>query len=184
MVRPVSLHHEECLRRGSLWISKLWRVEPLIADSKCIENWDRDCSKRVYEIVLATSLEKRGFKVERQRSISFEFESVRFNDAFRCDILIDGQLLIEVKSVEQTHPVHSKQVLTYLRAPEPSLRLSDELRLVDIQGRRPPHRQQLPRLGRATAPIRTAPTRKHPARSAITMVADDANYHCRRRATS
>ena len=69
----------------------------------------------VYEALVAKSLEKRGFRVERQRSISFEFDGMAFDDAFRADILVEGSLLIEVKSAEKTVGVHVKQVLTYLR---------------------------------------------------------------------
>ena len=69
----------------------------------------------VYELVLAKAIERRGFHVERQRPISFTFDSMNFSDAFRADLLVEGVLIIEVKSVEQTLPVHGKQVLTYLR---------------------------------------------------------------------
>jgi GxxExxY protein len=69
----------------------------------------------VYEMVLARALEKRGIRVERQRLISFEFDGMTFEDAFRIDLLAEGKLLIEVKAVEKSSPVHAKQVLTYLR---------------------------------------------------------------------
>lgn len=69
----------------------------------------------VYEIVLARALEKRGFRVERQRPVSFTFEEIRFDDAFRIDMLVERQLVIEVKSTEKSATVHPKQVLTYLR---------------------------------------------------------------------
>ena len=69
----------------------------------------------VYEGLLSRMLEKRGFRVDRQKAIAFEFDGVVYDDAFRTDILVEGTLLIEVKSVERTAPVHVKQVLTYLR---------------------------------------------------------------------
>ncbi|MBX3561794.1 MAG: GxxExxY protein [Sphingomonas sp.] len=69
----------------------------------------------VYEALLAKRLEDAGFVVERQKSISAEFETVRFEAAFRVDVLVEGRLLVEVKSVECLMPVHSKQLLTYLR---------------------------------------------------------------------
>jgi iron complex transport system substrate-binding protein len=69
----------------------------------------------VYEGLLSRMLEKRGFRIERQKPISFEFDGVTYDDAFRTDLLVDRALLIEVKSVEKTAPVHIKQVLTYLR---------------------------------------------------------------------
>ncbi len=69
----------------------------------------------VYEVVLFRSLEKRGLHVERQKTVSFTFDDMRFEDAFKVDLLIDGKLLVELKSVEKAAPVHGKQVLTYLR---------------------------------------------------------------------
>ena len=69
----------------------------------------------VYEMTLATSLGKRGLAVQRQVPISFDYDGSVFADAFRVDILVEGALLIEVKSVEQLAPVHGKQLLTYLR---------------------------------------------------------------------
>jgi GxxExxY protein len=69
----------------------------------------------VYEALLAGRLQAVGYQVERQKSISAEFEGVRFEAAFRADILIDGRVLVEIKSVECLLPLHSKQLLTYLR---------------------------------------------------------------------
>ncbi len=69
----------------------------------------------VYETVLAGKLSSLGYRTERQRPVDIEFEGMRFEAAFRIDILVDDRLLIEIKSVEQLHAAHAKQVLTYLR---------------------------------------------------------------------
>lgn len=69
----------------------------------------------VYESVLAASLEREGFIVERQKPITFEFEGMVFANAFRIDLFVDERLVIEVKSSEAFSRVHAKQVLTYLR---------------------------------------------------------------------
>jgi GxxExxY protein len=69
----------------------------------------------VYEVILAKLLAERGMVVERQKSIPIVFEGAQFDEGFRADLLVDGKLLIELKSVENLAPVHSKQVLTYLR---------------------------------------------------------------------
>ena len=69
----------------------------------------------VYEVVLAQHLTKRGLRVERQKPITFTLDETTFADAFRIDILVESTLLIEVKSLEQMHPIHNKQLLTYLR---------------------------------------------------------------------
>ena len=69
----------------------------------------------VYEVVLAKMLEKEGLQVRRQVPVPIELMGMRFDEGFRADIIVEGTLLLELKSVENIAPVHSKQVLTYLK---------------------------------------------------------------------
>ena len=69
----------------------------------------------VYEVVLARALENRGLRVKRQVPVAIEFRGLRFDEGFRADLVVEGKVLIELKSVEAVKPVHGKQVLTYLR---------------------------------------------------------------------
>jgi GxxExxY protein len=69
----------------------------------------------VYETLLAGRLRALGYEVEPQTMIGATFEGVHFEAAFRADLLVDRRLLVEIKSVERLMPVHSKQLLTYLR---------------------------------------------------------------------
>lgn len=69
----------------------------------------------VYETVLAGKLAGMGYKVQRQRPVNIEFEGMHFEAAFRIDVLVEDRLVIEIKSVDQLHAAHAKQVLTYLR---------------------------------------------------------------------
>lgn len=69
----------------------------------------------VYETVLAGKLAAAGYQVERQVPVDIEFEGMRFNAAFKIDLLIDSRLIIEIKSVERLSAAHGKQLLTYLR---------------------------------------------------------------------
>ena len=69
----------------------------------------------VYEMVLAASLERIGYRVTRQFAVDVEFEGLTFPAAFRVDILVDDRLVVEVKAVEQLSKAHAKQLLTYLR---------------------------------------------------------------------
>ena len=69
----------------------------------------------VYEAVLARRLEKRGLEIERQKTIPIEFEDERFDEGFRADLIVNGLVMIELKSVETLSAVHKKQLLTYLR---------------------------------------------------------------------
>ena len=69
----------------------------------------------VYEAVLARDLARRGFLVERQKTVRFEYDGMVFEEGLRLDLLVDGRVIVELKSVERLAPVHSKQLLTYLR---------------------------------------------------------------------
>ena len=69
----------------------------------------------VYEAVLASDLSRKGWKVERQKAVPFEFDGLRFDEGLRIDLLIEGKVIVELKSVEKLAPVHGKQLLTYLR---------------------------------------------------------------------
>uniref|UniRef100_UPI0035CAC007 GxxExxY protein n=1 Tax=uncultured Sphingomonas sp. TaxID=158754 RepID=UPI0035CAC007 len=69
----------------------------------------------VYEVCLARSLADRGLSVERQKSVPIRFNGIVLEEGFRADLLVEGQLLIELKSTEKYAPVHAKQVITYLR---------------------------------------------------------------------
>jgi iron complex transport system substrate-binding protein len=69
----------------------------------------------VYEAVLARDLERRGLKVERQKTVTFEYDGMRFEEGLRLDLLVGDRVVVELKSVEKIAPVHPKQLLTYLR---------------------------------------------------------------------
>jgi GxxExxY protein len=69
----------------------------------------------VYETVLAASLIRKGYRVDRQVPVGIDYDGMTFDCAFRIDILVDQRLVIEVKSVEQLGKIHAKQLLTYLR---------------------------------------------------------------------
>ncbi|HXA45065.1 MAG TPA: GxxExxY protein [Candidatus Angelobacter sp.] len=69
----------------------------------------------VYEVVLAKLLQERGLVVERQRPIPIQYAGYTFEEGFRADLIVDGVVLAELKSVENLADVHAKQVLTYLR---------------------------------------------------------------------
>ncbi len=69
----------------------------------------------VYEALLATRLQKQGFRIDRQVPVRALIDDIEFSDAFRLDLLVESRLLIELKSVEKLAPVHAKQTLTYLR---------------------------------------------------------------------
>ena len=69
----------------------------------------------VYEAVLTYTLEKRGLHVVRQQSLPVIYESVKLEEGFRADLIVERKVIVELKSVETIAPVHKKQLLTYLR---------------------------------------------------------------------
>ena len=69
----------------------------------------------VYEAVVARELERRGLRVEQQRAIEFVHDGIAFEQGFRLDLLVEECVVVEVKSLDRLAPVHTKQVLTYLR---------------------------------------------------------------------
>ena len=69
----------------------------------------------VYEVSLGHELRKAGYLVERQVPVPITWDGIRFDEGFRADLIIDHCVLVEVKSIAALDPVHSKQVLTYLR---------------------------------------------------------------------
>ena len=69
----------------------------------------------VYEAVLASHLTAAGLRVERQVPVPIVFEGMTFDEGFRADIVVEGKVILELKSVEKALPVHKKQLLTYLK---------------------------------------------------------------------
>lgn len=78
----------------------------------------------VYEALLARALEQRGFQVERQLALRFEYQGVVFEEGFR----VDTRVVVELKSVERLAPVHTKQLLTYLKLTNTKVGLLPRLR--------------------------------------------------------
>lgn len=69
----------------------------------------------VYEVCLAYELTKRGLKVERQLALPVVYDDLRLEAGFRLDLLVERCLVVELKAVEAFVPVHTAQLLTYLK---------------------------------------------------------------------
>ena len=77
----------------------------------------------VYEVVLAHELKKKGFSIIRQKAVPVKYDDLVFDVGFRADIIVEDLVILELKSVEATVPVHKKQLLTYLRLADKKLGL-------------------------------------------------------------
>lgn len=69
----------------------------------------------VYEEALCFELEKRGLTVERQVQVPIKYKGIVLKTELRLDLLVENQVIIELKSVEEMKKVFYKQLLTYLR---------------------------------------------------------------------
>lgn len=69
----------------------------------------------VYEEVLSYEIIKRGLNIERQKGIPVVYDNIKMELGFRADLIVENKVIIELKSIEAIAPVHTKQLLTYLK---------------------------------------------------------------------
>jgi GxxExxY protein len=74
--------------------------------------------EKVYEICLAHELRKAGFDVLRQVHVPIKYDGIEFDEAFRIDLLVQGKVIIEVKTVDLVNAVWVAQVLSHLKMTE------------------------------------------------------------------
>jgi GxxExxY protein len=67
-----------------------------------------------YQAILKYELEKRGLQIEAEKVIPVIYDGVNLGDGFRADLIVENKVIVELKSVENIHPVHKKQLFTYL----------------------------------------------------------------------
>lgn len=69
----------------------------------------------VYRDCLVIELRAAGIALERERRVPLHYRGQPIGTGFRIDLLVGDRLIVEVKAVERLHPVHSAQVITYLK---------------------------------------------------------------------
>jgi GxxExxY protein len=69
----------------------------------------------VYEKCLALELTKSGLQIAAQKEIPLTYKGLALESGFRADLIVENKVLIELKSIDQLLPVHTAQVLTYLK---------------------------------------------------------------------
>lgn len=68
-----------------------------------------------YELCLEYELVKAGFMVEKQKSLPVLYDGIKLDAGYRIDLLVNDQVLLELKSVDELAPIHRAQVMTYLK---------------------------------------------------------------------
>ena len=68
-----------------------------------------------YENCLEYELLNRGYKVGRQKPIPLVYKELKLDYGYRIDLLVDDQVIIEIKSIDTFKPVHEAQILTYMK---------------------------------------------------------------------
>ncbi len=69
----------------------------------------------VYQEVLAYELKKRQLNIVTKQPVPIIWDKLRFEKGYEADLIVENRVIVELKSVEVVHPVHKKQLLTYLR---------------------------------------------------------------------
>jgi len=68
-----------------------------------------------YEVCLVHELLKAGLTVERQKFLPVVYDNIKLDAGYRIDLLVNGLVILELKSVEALAPIHKAQVMTYLK---------------------------------------------------------------------
>ena len=69
----------------------------------------------VYENCLVHELEQRGLRVERQKVLPVHYKGLCLSQGFRLDLLVEGAVVVEIKSIDRLERIHESQLLSYLK---------------------------------------------------------------------
>ena len=68
-----------------------------------------------YQSCLVFELKKLGFHVEEQKSLPIIYKEVTLDCGYRLDLVVENEIIVEIKAVEEIHPLHEAQLMTYLK---------------------------------------------------------------------
>lgn len=86
-----------------------------------------------YEVCLEYELLKLGYKVERQKSLPVNYEGIKLDAGYRIDLLVEDSVIVELKSVDDILPIHSAQLMTYLKLSKIKLGLLINFNVRDLK---------------------------------------------------
>lgn len=98
-------------------MERIEEVAALIVNAayKVHKNLGPGLLEKVYETCLVHELEKSGLLIERQVIVPVEYDGLLFKEGLRLDLLVEKQIIVELKAVEQMHSLWEAQILSYLR---------------------------------------------------------------------
>ena len=86
-----------------------------------------------YEKCLCFELEKLGIKYEKQKEHPTNYKGMTIDNGYRIDIMVEDKIVIELKSVDSLQPIHSAQLLTYLKLSRKPLGLLINFNVTNLQ---------------------------------------------------
>jgi len=86
-----------------------------------------------YEVCLEYELLKVGLKVERQKSLPVIYDDIKLDAGYRIDLLVENLIILELKAVEDIHPIHKAQLMTYLKLSGKKLGLLLNFNVTDMK---------------------------------------------------
>ena len=86
-----------------------------------------------YEACLCYEFDKAGIKYERQKELPVYYKEMKLDNVYRMDILVERQIVLELKSVEALLPIHTAQIMTYLKLSKHHLGLLINFNITNLQ---------------------------------------------------
>ena len=71
--------------------------------------------ERIYEVCFCHELSKRGLSFKRQVDLPIVYDNITFDEGLRCDVLVEDQIICELKAVDQMIPVYDAQIISHLK---------------------------------------------------------------------
>ncbi len=91
-------------------------TEKIIGAAMEVHNyWGPGLLESIYEKSLAHELTLRGIDVKRQVSLDLKYKDLSLGDEFSLDLIVEGEVVVELKVVKEIAPIHEAQLLTYMK---------------------------------------------------------------------
>jgi GxxExxY protein len=86
-----------------------------------------------YEVCLEHELRKDGLNVERQKALPVVYDGIKLDAGYRIDLLVENQIILELKAVDEIAPIHKAQLMTYLKLSELQVGLLLNFNVLDMK---------------------------------------------------